>query len=199
MIVVPSIMSTATNATTSTAQTTQAGTPLPEPMQSNLKVTHALDKLALDAPFWENDVTSVLIAKNVSLYIEEEHNGTRGDAIAKGILPEIPEAWALEAITKPTAKVMWEWIRAKYTARTNQVLIDQQMEMLDQAVMTSSQTISDHVEVKTKVAAALRKNQQTISDGKLKNAIVSALPVAFESHKANLLGQILGQDTDACI
>ena len=101
---------------------TTSGTPgvsnqPPDPVYNNLKVTHALDKLALDAPLWENDVMSVLISKNVAIYIEEEHPNTKGDAVAKGILTEkIPDAWALEAITKPNAKIMWDWIRSKYTS-----------------------------------------------------------------------------------
>jgi hypothetical protein len=56
----------------------------PDPVYNNIKVTHALDKMALDAPLWENDIMSVLISKNVSIYIEEEHPNTKGDAVAKG-------------------------------------------------------------------------------------------------------------------
>jgi hypothetical protein len=136
----------------------------------------------------------------VSIYIEEEHPNTKGDAVAKGILTErIPDAWALEAITKPNAKIMWDWIRSKYTSGSNQVMIDQQMEMLENVAMSSTQSIGDHVEFKTKVAAALTRNKQMVSDGKLKNAIVSTLPAVFESHRASLLGQILDKDTDTCV
>jgi hypothetical protein len=190
-------MSTATNP--STSGTAAIGNP-PDPVHSNVKVTHSLDKLALNAPLWENDVISVLVSKNVSIYVEEEHPGTKGDAVAKGVLTEkIPDSWALEAITKPNAKQMWDWIRSKYSDGTNQVLIDQQVQMLEQGTMTATQTVADHVELKTKVAVALRKNKQTISDGKLKSAIVSNLPHAFDAQKANLLGQILDKDSDTCV
>ncbi len=78
-------MSTATNP--STSGTAAIGN-LPDPVHSNVKVTHSLDKLALNAPLWENDVISVLVSKNVFIYVEEEHSGTKGDAVAKGVLTE---------------------------------------------------------------------------------------------------------------
>jgi hypothetical protein len=46
---------------------TTSGTPgvsnPPDPVYNNIKVTHTLDKMALDAPLWENDIMSVLISK----------------------------------------------------------------------------------------------------------------------------------------
>ncbi len=53
------------------------------------------------------------------------------------------------------------------------------------ATAVATQTVAVNVEHKSNIADALR-NMQSVSDGKLKNAIVCTLPLAFES-KADLL------------
>jgi hypothetical protein len=170
------------------------------PVQSHLKVTHALDVKCLRAQLWSWSVKAVLISKNVIDCVINAKPGTRGNEVAMSVLlKKIPEQWADEIVFMDSAKEAFEWLESKYKGGHNQDLIDEWGTELDHGKMPSSQSINDYVVNKFKLARGLKENQVPVSNSRLIFGIVKGLPREFENQRASLYTSLKGCGQDAAV